>query len=112
MSMSCWTEWECQTCQNNRHFLYQIARLFIRSCVPAQHKSNFHSSAASDLITIYNSTWLRKQKSYLKLPHLNRGIMLCRGLLLKYYIQNHSSNATIKINDFPFLYLWLYNFVT
>lgn len=65
MSTSCWTEWECQACQDYRHFLYQVARLFIKSYVPAQHKSNFHSSAASDLITIYISTWLRKQKALL-----------------------------------------------
>lgn len=66
MSTSRWNEWECQTCQSYRHFLYQVARLFIKSCVPAQHKSSFHSSDGSNLtITIYNSTWRRKQKS----PH-------------------------------------------
>lgn len=60
MSMRCWTEWECQTCQNCRHFLYQVARLFIKSCIPAQHKSSFHPSDASDLIiTTYNFTWIR-----------------------------------------------------
>lgn len=64
MSTSCCTECECQTCQSYRHFLYQVARLFIKTCVSAQHKSSFHSSDASDpIITIYNSTWIRKQKS-------------------------------------------------
>lgn len=67
MSTSCCTEWECQTCQNYRHFLYQVARLLIKTYIPAQHKSSFHSSDASDLIiTIYNSIWIRKQKSPLE----------------------------------------------
>lgn len=52
-------------CQNYRHFLSQSTRLFMKSCVSTKHKSSFHSSDGSDLITIYNSTWIRKQKS----PH-------------------------------------------
>lgn len=63
MSARCCAEWECQTCQNYRHFLYQVGRLFIKTAVPAQHKSSFHSLHASDLIiNIYNSTWIKKQK--------------------------------------------------
>lgn len=73
MSTSCCTEWECQTCQNYRHFLYQVARLFIKGCVSAQHKSSFHSSDASDLIIIiYESAWIRKQKSPYKVALLKQ----------------------------------------